>query len=57
MNPSHLPPVSLLNSNVRSYREDATQALRYGEEQLAVMQRQATLSHLYPSAKSVMEQA
>ena len=29
----------------------------HGEEQLAVMQRQATLSHLYPSAKSVMEQA
>ena len=36
-------------------REDAVAALKNGEEQLKMLQRQATISQLYPSARSVME--
>jgi len=35
--------------------EEAAAALREGEEQLAVLKRQAILSQMYPTAKSVME--
>jgi hypothetical protein len=36
-------------------REEAIAALKDGEEQLKVLQRQAAISMLYPSARSVME--
>jgi Complex 1 protein (LYR family) len=36
-------------------REEAAAALRDGEEQLKILQRQAVVSQLYPSARSVME--
>jgi len=36
-------------------REEAVAALKDGEEQLKMLQRQATISQLYPSARSVME--
>lgn len=37
------------------YREEAVAALKDGEDQLKVLQRQAVVSQLYPSARSVME--
>jgi hypothetical protein len=37
------------------FREEAAAALRDGEEQLKILQRQAVVSQLYPSARSVME--
>jgi len=37
------------------FREDAAVAIRDGEQQLAMLQRQSTMSQMYPSAKSVME--
>ena len=38
-----------------SGREEAVAALNDGFEQLKMLQRQATVSSLYPSSKSVME--
>lgn len=35
--------------------EEAAAAIKEGEKQLAMLQRQAALSGMYPSAKSVME--
>jgi len=37
------------------FREEAGAAIKTGEEQLAVLHRQAILGQLYPSARSVME--
>ena len=36
-------------------REEAVAAIRDGEVHLKMLQRQATISQLYPSARSVME--
>ena len=48
--------MSLLLLLFGNFREEATEALRYGEEQLQILKRQAILGHLYPSGRSVMEQ-
>jgi len=40
---------------IHYYREEAAAALKDGEQQLKMLHRQATISQLYPSARSVME--
>jgi hypothetical protein len=40
---------------IKFFREEAAAAVRDGEEQLKILQRQAVVSQLYPSARSVME--
>jgi len=43
------------NANLPEGGDDAIAAIREGEQQLAVLRRQALIGNLYPSGSSVMD--